>query len=154
MRPYLSLLLEFIWWLLTAILVIAVLSPIHKAMYVWPYEIWNIAFIVALVTFTRYIFLLRHTFLASRQVVKIVFLLLMFPAIAVLITGLHSFLQYIEDYTWEPLTGHLPPADKRSVETYIWNEMLFFGSGSILAAPVLAGKLFWSVWQTRNRART
>jgi hypothetical protein len=60
-------------------------------------------------------------------------------------------MQYIENYSWQPLTGHLPLADKQSIETYLWNEMLFFGAGSIIAAPVLAGRLFWSVWQTRNR---
>ena len=60
-----SLLLELTWWLITAVVVWAVLSPIDNAMYWWPFRTWNIIFIVAVVTFLRYIFLLEHTFLAK-----------------------------------------------------------------------------------------
>lgn len=150
-RQSLSLLLEITWWFFTAIVVFATQYPIHKAMYVWPYGQWNIIFVVTLLTLARYIFLLRHTFLAKRQVLKVVLLLLMFPLTFSLINGLHSFLTFIEEKTWDPLTGHLPAGYKKSIEQYIWSEMLFFGAGSIIAAPVFAGRLMLSIWRTRNR---
>lgn len=143
--------LELLWWLITAVIVWVVLSPIYKAMYVWPFRNTNIAFVVALVTFTRYIFLLKYTFLAHRQELKVVVLLLMFPVTFMLMDHLNGFIRYIDDNTWEVLTGHLPPGDKEATESYLWNEMLFFGVGSVIAAPVLAGRMFMSVWRTRNR---
>jgi hypothetical protein len=148
---FLSALLETIWWILTAIVVFMVLHPIHKAMYVWPFENWNIVFVVTLITFTRYIFLLKHTFLAKQQVAKIVLIVLMFPIGFLLVDGLHGFMSYVNNFTWDQLTGHLPSEEKRATETYIWGEMLFFGAGSIIATPVLAGRLFMSVWRTKNR---
>jgi len=150
-RQSLTLLLEALWWVATAVIVALVLYPIHKAMYVWQFERWNIVFIVALVTFARYIFLLPYTFLARMQEVKVVLMLLMFPVTFALINGVSGFMIFIEERTWEPITGHLPPSQKPSVERYMWTEMLFFGVGSFIAAPVLAVRLFISVWRVRNR---
>ncbi len=64
-------LLEIIWWVATATVAFALIYPIRRALPVWPFQGWNIAFIVIVITFTRYIFLLRHTFLAKRQVLKV-----------------------------------------------------------------------------------
>lgn len=150
-RQSLLLSFELLWWVITAAIVWAVLFPIHKAMYLWPFQTMNIVFVVALVTFARYIFLLPHTFLAYRQELKVVFMLLMFPATFMLVDGLNGFMRYIEDNTWDPLTGHLPALEKNAIESYMWNEMLFFGAGSMIAAPVLAVRLFMSVWRTKNR---
>lgn len=150
-KESLTILLEAIWWVATAILAFALVYPIRHTLPVWPFQNWNIAFILLLVTITRYIFLLQYTFLAKRQIWKIALMLLMFPLTFMLVSGLHGFMSFIEERSWDPLTGMLPADEKRSMESYIWGVMLFFGAGSIVAAPVLAGRLFLSVWRTRNR---
>jgi hypothetical protein len=150
-QQQLTLWLELIWWLLTAFIVWLVLYPIHKAMHVWPFEGWNIAFVILLITLTRYIFLLKHTLIARQQEIKVALLLLMFPLTFMLIDAVNGFMVYIEENTWETLTSHLPTDDKRGIESYIWGEMLFFGIGSFIAAPVFAVRLFMSIWRTRNR---
>ncbi len=143
--------IELIWWVITAIVVWAVLQPIHKAMHVWTFNTWNAIFVVVLITLTRYIFLLKYTFLANLQVLKIVLMLLMFPLTFLLIERVNEFLVFIEEQTWEPLTGHLPPAQQPAIEEYIWGEMLFFGVGSALAAVAFAIRMMISVWRTKNR---
>lgn len=147
----LKIVLELIWWIFTALIVWLVLRPIYKAMYVWPFETWNVVFIVTLITLTRYIFLLKHTFIATRQVLKIVLLLLMFPLCFILIDHLNEFLTHIEEHTWEPLVGHLPTEQQPAIQDYIWGEMLFFSVGSIIATPVFAGRMMLSIWRQRNR---
>ena len=143
--------LELIWWAITAIVVWAVLQPIHKAMYVWPFAFTNVLFVVVLITLTRYIFLLKHTFINKQQVLKIVLMLLMFPLCFLLIERVNEFLGFIEEQTWAPLTGHLPASQRPAIEEYIWGEMLFFGVGSALAAPAFAIRMMLSIWRTRNR---
>lgn len=150
-KQRLTLWLELIWWVVTAVVVLAVLYPIHKAMYVWPYEAWNIAFMVVLITLARYLFLLPHTFLAKQQEVKVALLILMFPLTFIMVDALNGFMVYIEENTWDPLTGHLPLAEKNSIEQYIWTQMLFFGMGSCLTPPAFAARLMLSIWRTRNR---
>ncbi len=141
---------ESIWWIITAVVIYAVLHPIYKAMHVWPLLFWNIIFIVALITMARYIFLLPFTFLARKQVLKVAIILALFPITFALVNGLNIFLAYVEENTWETLTGHLPASQKRSIEDYLWTEMIFFGIGSIIAAPALAVRLFISIWKQHN----
>ena len=143
--------LEFVWWVATAVLAFAVLFPIKQSLKIWPFQTWNIFYIVILVTLTRYIFLLQHTFLAKRQILKVVLIVLMIPLVFLLVSGLNGFLVWIEEQTWAPLTGHLSIAQQHKMETYAWNQMLFFGAGSIIAAIVFAARLFMSIWRTHNR---
>jgi len=143
--------LELVWWVITALIVWAVLQPIQKAMYVWPFEFTNVVFVVVLFTLTRYIFLLKHTFINKQQVLKIVLMMLMFPLTFYLIERVNDFLGFIEEQTWEPLTGHLPAPQQPAIQEYIWGEMLFFGVGSAIAAPAFAVRMMLSIWRTRNR---
>ena len=145
--------LELVWWVLTALAVVAVLYPIRRVMYDWPFQQWNIVFVVVLITFSRYIFLLKHTFLAQRQILKAAIIVALFPLTFWMVGGLNSFITYIGDRTWEPLTGHLPPGQREPIEDYIWGQMLFFGVGSIICAPILAVRLLVSIWTLHNRGR-
>jgi hypothetical protein len=142
--------LESIWWIITAVVIYAILVPVYKAMHVWPLLTWNIIFIAALVTMTRHIFLLPYTFLARKQVLKVAIILALFPITFALVNGLNIFLTYVEENTWETLTGHLPAEQKRAIESYLWTEMIFFGIGSVIAAPALAVRLFISIWKQHN----
>jgi hypothetical protein len=144
-------LLELIWWVITAVIIYAVLYPINQAIYVWPFKGWNIFFIIVLITLTRYIFLLQHTLIAQKQVVKIVLILLMFPLTFICIDGLNSFMRFYGEVTFEPYTGHLPGKQKMAMDAYLWNEMIFFSVGAAITAPVFAGRLFMSIWRTLNR---
>lgn len=150
-KKSLTILLEIIWWVATALTAFALVYPIRSALMAWPFQGWNVAFIVVLITFTRYIFLLQHTFLARKQVWKVALILFLIPVTFVLVSGVHGFMNYVEEQSWDPLTGHLPPDQKRAIEAYTWGTMIFFGVGSIVAAPILAGRLFLSIWRTRNR---
>lgn len=149
-KTLLLLFVELLWWLITAVVVWAVLSPIYKAMYVWPFRNLNIAYIVVLITLARYTFLLKHTFLAKQQILKIVLMLAMFPLTFMLVDKLNGFMTFVDDHSWDMITGHLPGMQKPETEHYLWNEMLFFGVGSIIAAPVFAVRMMISIWRTRN----
>jgi hypothetical protein len=142
--------LESIWWIITAVVIYAILVPVYKAMHVWPFLMWNIIFIATLMTMTRHIFLLPYTFLARKQVLKVAIIFALFPITFALVNGLNIFLSYVEENTWETLTGHLPAEQKRAIESYLWTEMIFFGIGSVIAAPALAVRLFISIWKQHN----
>lgn len=146
--------IEITWWVITGVVVWAVLSHIYKAMYVWPFRNENILFIITLITLARYTFLLKHSFLAKRQILKIVLMLAMIPLAFVLLDKLNGFMAFVEDHTWDMLTGHLPQPQKAETETYLWTEMLFFGVGSIIATPVFAVRLMISIWRTHNLGTT
>jgi hypothetical protein len=142
--------LEIVWWIVTALVAVIILFPMWYLLPSWPFNASNVLFIAVLITFSRYLFLLEHTFLAKRQVLKFIIFILLFPITFALIGQLNAFMIYIEEKTWEPLTGHLLPRTRRSIEGYAYGQMMFFATGSVVAAPLLAIKLISSIWRTHN----
>lgn len=142
---------EALWWVVTIVVIWAIHYPLWHAMQVWPFQSANVVFIVALITLTRYTFLLPYTYLAKQQFLKAAVMVLLVPLTFYLVANLNAFLVFIEEKTWAPITGHLPEGERQQIEAYGWNEMIFFGAGSIIAAPVLAGRLLMSIWRTHNR---
>ncbi len=142
--------LEIVWWIVTAIAIAVILFPMWYLLPYWPFNASNALFIAVLITFSRYIFLLDHTFLAKRQVLKFVIFILLFPVTFALIGQMNTFMTYVEEQTWEPLTGHLLPRTRRSIEGYAYKQMMFFAAGSVVAAPILAVRLVRSIWRTHN----
>lgn len=149
----LMLMLEMVGWVMTGLVVWAVLLPIHKSMRIWAFEGWNIVFMIVMLTASRYLFLLPHTFLAKQQILKFVVFIAFFPMWFLLVQGLNSFMTHIEEHTWASITGHLPTNQRLAMEKYLWAEMIFFGAGSIIAIPFLGARLLLSIWRTHNEGR-
>lgn len=142
--------LEFIWWLFTAIIVVAVIFPIWNNLTTYPFLTVNIVFIVVFITLTRYVFLLKHTILAKTQGIKVGIVLISIPIIFMLIEGLSGFQNYLDE---EGLNKFLPSMnldEQQIMINYIKSEMLLFGVGSIIIAIIFPFRMVISVWRNRN----
>lgn len=146
----LSIGLELIFWIVTAIIVAAVLYPIISVVENYVFLIPNIIFIVTLVTCTRYIFLLRYTWLAKLQVVKTALIFGSIWAVFLLIEQLGKFQSFVDEEGPRALVGDMPLDQMASIVGYIRSEMMFFGVGSIIGVLVLSGRLIKSIWNYRN----
>lgn len=143
--------LEILMWGITALVVVAVFYPIRQSMREWQFEAWNVGFIIGAVTLTRYVFLLPYTLIARVQWLKVALILAMFPVGFIIVNGINKFITYIEEHTWESITGHLPLEPRAQMEDYLWTEMLIFGVGSFVGAVALVIRLFISIWRQHNR---
>jgi len=142
---------ELLWWLLTLLITAGVLLPIYLYSPAYPFFAINAVYIAGFITFTRYAFLLRFTFLARRQALKLIFIFLSIPVVFLLVQELNLFQTFYDEEGQEALLGvPLGRADLRMVR-YVHSEMLLFGTGCIIAAVVLSLRLVLSVWRTRNR---
>jgi hypothetical protein len=56
--------LELIWWTFTILAVVAVLLPIRLQTQGYPFYLANAIYVVIFITFSRYAFFLKHTFIA------------------------------------------------------------------------------------------
>lgn len=147
----LQLSLELIWWVFTAIIALATLYPIISKLPEYPFLRINIIFIIAFITFTRYIFLLKHTFLAYQQRLKIVLALLCIPTMFLLVEQITNFQTFLDEQGIDALVGHLPFAKREGMVSYVRNQILLFGVGSCISAFFLFFRLIISVWRVRNR---
>lgn len=148
----LAFILEIIWWVFTLFLIIAVLYPIYtKAADTYPFFKSNMLFIIAFVTFTRFIFLLKYTFLANLEKTKVAIILFSAIIVFFLVNELNFFQTYLDEKGLGSFLGHLSLPEQNTLGTYINRMTLFFGVGSAIAAAVLPFRLVLSIWRGRNR---
>ena len=88
--------IEGISLLMTAVIVVVVMYPIWTQFPEFKFQWTNVLYIVVFLTFTRYTFLLRYTFLAKAQNVKIGFILLTLIIILGLVTQIQDFNVWID----------------------------------------------------------
>lgn len=150
-KKNLTIRLELIWWLFTAVVVAGVLYPILKSFSNYPYLLINSLFVIIFITFTRHVFLLEHTFLAYRQVLKAAIVLMITPIIFLLISEVTNFQTFLDENRFEPFMEAIPYEEKLNLLSYIETEMLFFGIGSVIIAIILPFRLIVSVWRNRNK---
>jgi hypothetical protein len=103
-----------------------------------------------LITFGRHIFALNSSLIGKKQTLKAFILIALVPIVFAFISNLNEFMVYIEEHMWDQMTGHLEISSRRNIESYLYNEMLFFTVGSILAAFGLAVRLIMSLWTQYN----
>lgn len=142
--------LELIWWLSTCFLVALILFPIYTREIAYPFYPYNVTAIVAFLTFTRYIFLLRLTPFARNQWIKAALIFLLIPVLFFIGQGINYFQTYLDDNGPELLVGLLPKAEQESVLNYIRSQMLFFGVGAIVAGAIIPFRMIVSIWRQYN----
>ncbi len=143
--------MELIWWLVTAILVAAILYPILRYTDDYPFLILNITYIIVFVTFSRHIFLLKHTALANAHLLKVAIILLSVPIIAYLIGGINFFQTYIDENGMDSFLSSNSALSREQIGSFIRNELILFGVGSVIAAIILPFRLVISLWRWKNR---
>ena len=143
--------IEGVSLLMTAVVVVVVMYPIWTQFPEFKFQWTNVLYIIAFLTFTRYTFLLRYTFLAKAQNVKIGFILLTLIIILGLVTQIQDFNVWIDAGDPERLMPLVPQSKRDGLLNYIKSEFLFFAVGAVVASAFLAGRLLMSVWRTRNK---
>lgn len=143
--------LEILWWGVTALVVGAVLYPVWTETSGYPFYAMNIVFVVAMITLTRYIFLLKHTFIAHWLLVKIALIFVSIPVVFLLVQELNYFQTYIDENGFDPFIREVVTSNQRSLARYIQSQMLFFGVGSIIAGFTFPMRMLISVWRQYNK---
>jgi len=144
--------LEILWWLITAILIMGVLYPIYsKVGSNYPFYFANILFIVVFITFTRLIFLLKFSFLADWEKIKIALITITPILLFFLVNELNYFQTFLDEKGVENFLTQMSIPEQETMRRYITAEMLLFGVGSLIAAVVLPIRLLMSIWRVRNR---
>ena len=143
--------LELVWWIFTALLAFAILFPIINSISDYPFLTINAIFIIVFITSTRYIFLLKHTFLARQQAFKAIVIVISIPLVFYLVSQLNYFQTFLDEEGVEPIIKGLGYKQGQQMAGYIRNEMLLFGVGSLIASVLLPFRMMISIWRTRNR---
>ena len=147
-----KLLLELIWWIATIIIVVLFIFPIYNTVgnkYTFYFQ--NIFFIVLFITFTRYIFLLKYTFLANNRKLKVALVFIPILLFFYAIDSLYDFQDYIDKQEHIEMLSQLSPDRAIEISKYIKYQFLFFGTGGMMVIFMFPIRLIVSIWRGINR---
>lgn len=145
--------LEIITLLFASVLAILVILPLTNKQIDYLFFVENVVFIFTFVLATRYLFFLKFSFLAKQQEIKVGLFFLFIPFIFYLFSSLHGFRTFLEEEGMYYPMRNLPALKAKELGNYMYNEMVFFGSGAIVASIILPFRLIISVWTLKNRGR-
>ena len=135
------------------VILLIILTPIFLNVKEFPFYFLNTIYVLAFITFSRYIFLLKYTFLANREILKIVLVFLCIPIVFLLVQELNLFQTFLDEEGLEAMVGtDLPLQQRTAISKYIHSEIMLFGVGSIISAVILPIRLVISIWRGRNNA--
>jgi phosphoglycerol transferase MdoB-like AlkP superfamily enzyme len=145
--------LEVIWWCFTIILAFFVMLPIMRNVPAFPFFRINAVLIILGVTFTRYIFLLKHSLIARQSKWKMVVIAASTILVFILMTYIGEFNSYLKEEGLQGLLDHLPFNQQLKMLRYLKNEMTFFGVLALISAILLPFRLVISLWRTKNTGK-
>ncbi len=152
----LKLQMEIIWWILTVIITFMLVYPIINNMVNYQFLYANIIFIVIFITYTRYLFQLKHTFLAYAQVVKFILIFATIPLVFKLVEFIFAYLDFLETEGLNTFDAYfrkgLSVEKRNQLLAYMSREFLFFGVASVIVAVVLPFRLLISFWRVYNKS--
>lgn len=152
----LKLQLEIIWWIVTAIVTFMIVYPILNNMVKYSFLYDNIISILVFITYTRYIFLLKHTFLAQWQAAKFVIIFASIPLVFKLIEWIFNFQSFLQTEGLQSFSEHFKSGinyeAQQTLLTYMRREFLFFGVGSVIVGILFPIRLLISFWRVYNKS--
>jgi len=143
--------LELIWWGFTLVAVSLVLLPIRLQTPDYPFYLPNALYIVIFITFARYTFFLKHTFIARMLWPKLLILAGSIILVFILIMSLGDFSNFLSEEGLQTVVGNLTVPRQYALMRYIQSEMIFFGVASVMSAIALPVRMLISIFRMHNQ---
>ncbi len=140
------------WWMVTAIILVIVLLPIHSAIgedYFFYRQ--NILIIILAITLIRYIFLLKHHWISSSKWFKAIFIFVPIPIFFFLIGAFSDFQAFSDEKGINTILTKLPYKNQRALATFIRSEIVLFWSAAFLANLFMPFRMLISIWREINK---
>jgi len=153
-------LMELIWWMLTAIVAWLVARPLWSEFVRYEFIYDLILFIVIFITYTRYLFLLKYTFLSHFQVGKFILIFASIPLAFYLIGLFFNYQDFLERQS-EGMEEYqiyfradMTFDEHGEVLKYLSKVYSFFALSAIIVVIIAPFRLLLSFWRVYNKVGT
>ena len=147
-----KILMEMIWLLLTAVLIIIIMLPIYGGIGDnFPFYLENILLILIAVTFIRYIFLLKYHWLSNAKWIKVIFIFLPIPIFFFIVGALYDFQAFSDEKGLGSIMTLLSHDEQVGLSKYIRNQIILFWSAAFLSTIYMPIRMILSLWREINK---
>lgn len=146
------LLIEFLWWVITAATIVAFLY--HPYKFGVGFEetgVINGIFILVFITVTRHLFFLKYSFVGYFQWLKVFIIILSIPLFMYLYANFVDIRVQLDDGSINEMFSTLNFSEQQATFNYVRNELIFFSVSSLIVTALLPVRMIVSIWRMRNR---
>lgn len=143
---------EILWIIATITIICLVILPIYKTLGDrFPFYGDNALLILIAITFTRYLFLLKHHWIINSKWFKII--LIFFPIVILfyLLDVLYNFQLFSDQEGIKSIMIDMAYKTQGQMEMYIKSEMIFFWVTAFIANFLLPFRMIISLWRKINK---
>lgn len=144
---------EVLWSLAILLICWVVVYPIFHKSPEYPFLWSNLAFIFIFFSFTRYIFFLSYSFFAESYIFKLTVLAIAIPLVVILNYYFNAFRNFIDEQGLQSLFENFSAVENDNLTSYIKNETVFFGVGSIIVSAIIFIRMLISIWAQYNKKK-
>lgn len=137
---------ELLWWAFTFVLAALVLLPLYTKVPSFPFFAPNFVYVVTAVTLTRYLFLLKISWLRDKLYLQAAISLALIPFIFWMVQYFNAFIIYFDEQGPDVLVRGLTSDWRKVIDTYMHAEYRFFGVWAIVAAGIMPFRLLYNTW--------
>lgn len=128
-----------------------VLLPLYSTVPQFPFFLSNFIYVVAAITFTRYLFFLHLSWLRDRLLVQAAIIVVVFPLVFYMVQEFNAFITFFDEEGPDILVKTLERDLRRTIDGYMHAEFRFFGVWAVLAAAITPFRFIYNIW-VRYRA--
>lgn len=155
-----KIIMEVVWWLVTAVAAFFVVQPlwVYFQRYDFIHEL--ILYIIIFVTFARYLFFLKYTFLAYFQKMKFLLIFISLPLLFYLVQEFFEFQDFLErqnsglEEAQIYFREGLGFQDRYEILAYLSKVYTFFAIAAIITVLMTPFRLLKSYWRVHNETGT
>jgi len=143
---------EALWLLISLILIVIILIPIYSRIEMnYPFYKINAIIIFIAITFTRYLFLLKHHWVAKSNWIKAIFMLIPIPVFIFLLDSFYDFQALYDDQGISSIMEELSFKSQKNLGLYIRTQMIFFWVAAFLSNGLMPFRMLVSIWKRVNK---
>ena len=145
-------LFELTWVAITIVLLAMVLMPIIMSVgNAYPFYIENILVVIIAVTFSRYIFLLKHHWISGSRWYKLFFIFFPIVVFFFLLDSFYDFQRFCDEEGIRSIMSDLHASQQGNLAIYIRTEMVLFWAAAFLSNLIMPFRMIISIWRKINK---
>jgi hypothetical protein len=141
---------EFVFLIITAIIAYAIMWPVQHYVIRYGFTWSNYLFIFVVLTYTRYIFLLKYTPFSYNHWVKLFFIFGSIPMFFILIDKMYEFFRMLDEVGLESYINSDSFNTQIAIAKYTKYQFIFFSASTFIVLVVLPIRFIKSIWRVKN----
>jgi hypothetical protein len=143
---------ELLWLMISCVIIIIVLLPIYTLIGAsYPFYFENATIIFLAITFSRYIFLIKHHWISYSNWIKGAFIFIPIPIFIFLMDSLYDFQALYDEYGIASIMEELPFKTQKTMGLYIRTQMIFFWAAAFISNAMMPFRMLISIWKRVNK---